>query len=54
VGGRDSTLALFGTVTNILGRKNALVFARDPVSGQAFAVDMRPPSPLVIGLDLRF
>ncbi|MGQ0647685.1 MAG: TonB-dependent receptor [Gemmatimonadaceae bacterium] len=52
--GRDATVALFGAVTNVVGRRNVLTFARDPVTGAYSAVDMRPQSPLVFGLDWRF
>jgi hypothetical protein len=54
VGGKDVTLALFGTMTNLLGRTNLLTVATDPVSGDRTVVEMRPRAPLVIGLDWRF
>lgn len=54
VGGKDVTLALFGTMTNLLGRTNLLTVATDPVSGQRTVIEMRPLAPLVIGLDWRF
>jgi len=54
VGRRDLTLALFGTITNLLGRTNVLTVATDPVSGRRTAIEMRPRSPLVVGLDWRF
>lgn len=51
--GRDGSLALFGTVTNLLGRKNVLTYAVDS-AGRWVAVEMRPRAPLVAGLDWRF
>jgi hypothetical protein len=54
VGGRDVVLAAFGTVTNVFGRQNMLTYARNPSTGEVAAIGMRPPSPLVIGLDWRF
>jgi hypothetical protein len=54
VGGRDALIGLFGTVTNILGRKNLLTYARDPSTGELAGIEMRPVSPLVAGLDWRF
>ena len=51
---RDVTLALFGTLTNILGRNNTLTVATDPATDRRTAVEMRPRSPLVVGLDWRF
>jgi hypothetical protein len=54
VAGRDVELALFGTVTNLLGRRNVLAVATDPVTGEKTAIEMRPLAPLVVGLDWRF
>jgi hypothetical protein len=54
VGGRDATVALFGTATNILGRKNILTYARDPSTGNLTGIEMRPLAPLVLGLDWGF
>jgi hypothetical protein len=54
VAGRDVELALFGTVTNLLGRRNVLAVATDPITGQRTRIEMRPLSPLVVGLDWRF
>jgi hypothetical protein len=51
---RDARLSLFGTVTNLLGRKNLLTFATDPGTGERIGVEMRPFSPLVLGLDVSF
>lgn len=53
-GGRDVVVALFGTVTNVLGRKNVLTYARDPSTGQLGAIEMRPRGPLLVGLDWQF
>ena len=52
--GRDVELALFGTVTNLLGRRNVLAVATDPVTGKRSEIEMRPLAPLVLGLDWRF
>jgi hypothetical protein len=52
--GRDASVALFGTVTNLLGRRNVLTYAIDPASGEVAPIDMRPLAPLVVGLDWRF
>jgi hypothetical protein len=54
VAGRDVELALFGTVTNLLGRRNVLAVATDPVTGKKTEIEMRPLAPLVVGLDWRF
>jgi hypothetical protein len=53
-GGRDTEIALFGTFTNVLGRKNLLTYSRDPVSGSLLPIEMRPSAPLVVGMDVRF
>jgi hypothetical protein len=54
VGGRDARVALFGTVTNIFGRRNVLTYARNPSTGQLAPIEMRPLAPLVVGLDWQF
>jgi hypothetical protein len=54
VGGRDAQVGLFGSLTNLLGRKNVLTYAEDPSTGEINAIDMRPRAPLVVGLDWRF
>ncbi len=54
IGGRDAMIALFGSMTNVLGRRNLLTYARDPATGEAAGIEMRPQAPLVVGLDLRF
>jgi hypothetical protein len=54
IGPRDATLALFGTVTNLFARRNALTWATDPASGERVVVEMRPLAPLVAGIDWRF
>jgi hypothetical protein len=54
VAGRDVSVALFGTVTNLLGSRNVLTYAKDPATGRFAAVEMRPRAPLVVGLDWRF
>jgi hypothetical protein len=52
--GRDVVLALYGTLSNVLGRGNILTIATDPATGRRSAVEMRPRAPLVVGLDWRF
>lgn len=52
--GRAGTVALFGTVTNLFGRRNLLTVAPDPATGAPVGVEMRPRAPLVVGLDWRF
>jgi len=52
--GTRANLALFGTASNLLGRKNVLTYSRDPSTGRLSEVEMRPLSPLVIGLDWSF
>jgi hypothetical protein len=54
IGRRDAVIALFGTVTNVLGRKNVLTYTRDPSTRELTQIDMRPRSPLVVGLDWQF
>ncbi|MGH7702073.1 MAG: hypothetical protein ACREMO_03205, partial [Gemmatimonadales bacterium] len=54
VGGRDAMLALFGTVSNILNRRNVLTYARNPTTGERSAIEGLPLAPLVAGLEWRF
>ncbi|MFL5493599.1 MAG: carboxypeptidase regulatory-like domain-containing protein [Gemmatimonadales bacterium] len=54
LGGRDVMVAVFGTVTNLLGRNNVLAVVTDPATGRSTAVEMRPFAPLLAGLDWRF
>ena len=54
LGGRDAVLGVFGTVTNLLGRTNVLTYAGVPAAGPPGAVELRPRSPLVVGLDWQF
>jgi hypothetical protein len=51
--GRDGMVALFGTITNVLNRKNVLTYIRD-ASGEQVPIEMLPLAPLVVGLDWRF
>jgi hypothetical protein len=53
VAGRDAMVALFGTITNVLNRKNVLTYIRD-ASGEQIPIEMLPLAPLVVGLDWRF
>jgi hypothetical protein len=54
IAGRDGQVAVFGTVTNVFGRRNLLTVAADPVTGGRSGVEMRPRAPLVVGIDWRF
>ena len=54
IAGRDVELGLFGTLTNLFGRRNVLAVATDPSTGARSLVEMRPFAPLVVGLDWRF
>lgn len=54
IAGREAMLAVFGTATNLLARRNLLGYARSPVSGGLTEIEMRPLAPLVIGIDWRF
>jgi CarboxypepD_reg-like domain/TonB-dependent Receptor Plug Domain len=51
---REGQIECFGTATNLLGRKNVLTTAIDPSTGRRTQVEMRPRSPLVVGIDWRF
>lgn len=52
--GRNALVALFGTVTNVLGRRNTLAVVTDRSTGERTTVGMRPLAPLVVGLDWQF
>lgn len=54
LGRRDVLLAIFGTATNVLARRNLLTYARSPVTGALTEIEMRPLSPLVVGIDWRY
>jgi len=54
LGARDGSVAVFGTATNLLARRNVLTVSVDPSTGARHNVDMMPPSPLVVGIDWRF
>ncbi|HET9251059.1 MAG TPA: hypothetical protein VFP58_02955, partial [Candidatus Eisenbacteria bacterium] len=51
--GRDVSWAVFGTATNVFGRRNVMGYARD-LSGEPYDITMRPRSPLVLGMDWAF
>jgi hypothetical protein len=53
-GPRELSLALYCTYTNLLGRSNLLTLAPDAATGRPQGVEMRPSSPLVVGMDWRF
>lgn len=54
VAGRPTVVAVFGTLTNIFARTNALTLAPDPVSGIRTPVTLRSRAPLVVGIDWAF
>jgi hypothetical protein len=54
LGGRDAMVALFGTLTNVLNRKNVLTYVRNPATGERAPIEMRPLAPLLVGVDWRF
>ena len=54
IAGRDALVAVFGTLTNVFARQNVLTWAIDAETGARTAIDLRPISPLVIGIDWRF
>jgi hypothetical protein len=54
VRGRDASVALFGTITNLFSRKNLLTYANDPETVDPVGITMRPLSPLLVGFDWRF
>ena len=53
LGRRDVVVALFGTLTNVLNRKNVLSYSRAP-DGALTPIEMRPLAPLVVGLDWQY
>ena len=52
--GRDAQMAVFGTVTNLLGHRNLLTYARDPASGAPVEILLHPAGLLVAGIDAQF
>jgi hypothetical protein len=54
IAGRDGVVAVFGTMSNLMSRRNVLTETVDPATGLRSPVEMRPFSPVVIGLDWRF
>lgn len=52
--GRDGLLGIFGTITNVLGRRNVVALASEPETGAPVQIEMRPRAPLVVGVDWRF
>lgn len=54
VAGRDASIALFGTYSNLLDRRNLLTYAYDPATGDRVGIELRPAALLVIGLDWRW
>ena len=54
LGGRDALLGAFASFTNLLGRRNLLTVATDPLTGERTQIEMRPRAPLAVGLDWWF
>ena len=51
---RETEIAVFGTITNVLGRSNVLTYARSSTLDALTPIDMRPFAPLVLGMEWRF
>ena len=51
--GRRGTMAAYGTLSNLLSRRNLLTYATAD-DGSRDPVDLRPRAPLVVGIDWRF
>jgi hypothetical protein len=54
IAARDVRLEAFGTISNLLGRKNVLTYATDPATSELVGIEMRPRAPLVFGIDWVF
>jgi carboxypeptidase family protein len=54
VAGRDAVVALFGTITNVLGRTNVLNYSSNPDTGEKTPITLRPFAPIVVGMEWRF
>jgi hypothetical protein len=52
--GREASVEVYATASNLLGRTNVLAFAVDPDSDQDAPIEMRPRAPLTLGLGWRF
>jgi hypothetical protein len=52
--GREASLEVYATASNLLGRTNVLVIAVDPESEQDAPIEMRPRAPLTLGLGWQF
>ncbi len=52
--GYGGRMGLFGTATNLLGRRNVMTVTVDPATGQRSNLDSVPISPLVVGIDWNF
>jgi hypothetical protein len=52
--GSEGQVAVFATLSNILGRRNSLAYTVDPLSGELSELPMRPFSPLTVGLEWSF
>jgi hypothetical protein len=52
--GRDGSIAVFGTYSNLFSRKNLLTYAIDPMSGDRVGIELRPAALLVVGVDWRY
>ena len=54
IGRRNVEVALFGSATNVFGRRNLLTLASVAASNALSPVEMRPFAPLVIGFEWHF
>lgn len=52
--GREASLEVYATASNLLGRANVLVIAVDPETEQDAPIEMRPLAPLTLGLGWQF
>ena len=51
---REAEIAVYGTITNLLGRSNVLTYSRSATTDALVPIDMRPFAPLVLGMEWRF
>ncbi len=54
VAGRDARVEAFATATNLAGRSNVLVYVVSPDTGEATPLELRPLSPLTVGVAWSF
>ena len=51
---RTTEIALYGTITNLLGRSNVLTYSRAAPADALVPIAMRPFAPLVMGIEWHF